>query len=877
MSVKTFVESIVSQITVSGDTFAFAHGEKDFQNLFSDEAVYPIVYLDEPIQNDFQIVSSGAIQEYYPIQLMILYKTELDFTPDQHDVLIQKARLCARKFLTLAGMSQQIRNLDSIKGIEVINVFDANTSGIVLSCRLSFYDSTSICADYDPVQGFVVLTNSNDSWSGQAQNNTHYIVPNTVFEILDQNGDNYGEYSVPSVNGGTVTISVAPCDLATYQNSDGSFIQTIASGDTFVSDDITVNVYDQNETLVASETVSSNINVDLTVNIPEIEVNADVLNTLGEIVATKLVTPTDNEITAPDGSVHLKKENDGSITTLSIPSGATENYVVQNNDITVNGANGFEIHATDPLDVRLRNESNQVVQPISVTHAGNHATIILPTNEIDVTINGITVANDAISDVALTLVDQNGDDVPFVQTGNELEVQVGEWVREWVRPTDWLPIPSISSGEQVFYGLCMVYQDRANLVSLSFTGNYTVDWGDGIIENFASNVVAHHQYSWASVGHVTNEGFRQALIKVTPQAGQNLTGINLQIKHPLMGGGNLKNSIFIDMVMNLPQLTSGASIVLGGTSFIRHAFVERVNIMSIGSATSFVNLCYLFYKLQKFEIGDTSSVTNMSSMFYGCSDLTTVPLFNTANVQNMSSMFFECITLTTVPLFNTANVQNMSSMFQNCYTLTTVPLFNTANVTNMVSMFLGCSSLTTVPLFNTSSVTNMPSMFQNCYSLTTVSLFNTANVTNMSSMFLGCYSLQTVTLFNTSSVTNMQNMFQFCYNLTTVTLFNTANVTNMVSMFLGCSSLQTVTLNLSSVSVLANIFLSTINIDTLILNGCRYGFSISNNEMSATALNNMFTSLGTAAGSQTITVTGNPGALTCNTTIATAKGFTVVI
>lgn len=44
------------------------------------------------------------------------------------------------------------------------------------------------------------------------------------------------------------------------------------------------------------------------------------------------------------------------------------------------------------------------------------------TNPIDVTINGITVADDAVSDVALTLVDQNGDDVHFTQTGTELEV-----------------------------------------------------------------------------------------------------------------------------------------------------------------------------------------------------------------------------------------------------------------------------------------------------------------------------------------------------------------------------------------------------------------------------------------------------------------------
>lgn len=48
-----------------------------------------------------------------------------------------------------------------------------------------------------------------------------------------------------------------------------------------------------------------------------------------------------------------------------------------------------------------------------------------PPTPIDVTINGTIVADDAVSDVALTLVDQNGDQLPFTQTGTELEVEVG--------------------------------------------------------------------------------------------------------------------------------------------------------------------------------------------------------------------------------------------------------------------------------------------------------------------------------------------------------------------------------------------------------------------------------------------------------------------
>ena len=67
------------------------------------------------------------------------------------------------------------------------------------------------------------------------------------------------------------------------------------------------------------------------------------------------------------------------------------------------------------------------------------------------------------------------------------------------------------------------------------------------------------------------------------------------------------------------------------------------------------------------------------------------------------------------------------------------------------------------------------------------------------------------------------------------------------------------------------------NLQELIVPNLERGFNIDNSNMSATALDAMFTSLGTANGTQTITITGNPGAATCTTSIATAKGFTIVI
>ncbi len=66
-------------------------------------------------------------------------------------------------------------------------------------------------------------------------------------------------------------------------------------------------------------------------------------------------------------------------------------------------------------------------------------------------------------------------------------------------------------------------------------------------------------------------------------------------------------------------------------------------------------------------------------------------------------------------------------------------------------------------------------------------------------------------------------------------------------------------------------------LEELILPNCESGFSIIDCRMGATALDALFTSLGTANGTQTITITGNPGADSCTTSIATDKGFIIAI
>ena len=199
---------------------------------------------------------------------------------------------------------------------------------------------------------------------------------------------------------------------------------------------------------------------------------------------------------------------------------------------------------------------------------------------------------------------------------------------------------------------------------------------------------------------------------------------------------------------------------------------------------------------------NTENVTNMNSMFSGCSALTTLDLLNlnTEKVTKMSFMFDGCKALTSLDLsnFNTENVTNMSWMFRNCSALTTLDVtgFNTEKVTNMGLMFAGCSALTKLDVsnFNTKNVAKMNSMFAGCSALTSldVSGFNTANVTDMGYMFKGCSALTSldVSSFNTTNVTNMNSMFYGCSALTTIYCNRSWTCSNSSSMFSFCTSLK---------------------------------------------------------------------------------------
>jgi hypothetical protein len=367
-------------------------------------------------------------------------------------------------------------------------------------------------------------------------------------------------------------------------------------------------------------------------------------------------------------------------------------------------------------------------------------------------------------------------------------------------------------------------------------------------------------------GSATLLPYKVAIVTITPQAGQDLTVVNLSLRHN-QTGLQAYGTGWLDLALSVPNVT-GTLLTIGG-ALTAHTLVERINIVAVGALTSLASLFRNCRSLQSIpSLPSATGVTQMASMFEACIGLQTIPAFpgSVAAVTTMASMFSGCSSLQTIPPFpgSVAAVTTMASMFSGCSSLQTIPPFpgSVAAVTTMASMFQSCSSLQTIPPFpgSVAAVTTMASMFSGCSSLQTIPPFpgSVAAVTTMASMFSGCSSLQTIPPFpgSVAAVTTMTGMFSVCSSLLAVPAMNMSGITSAASM--------------------SSIFNACPSLARAPVTGARFSFSVASCKLSAAALNEIFTGLPTVTG-QTITVTGNYGINQAgyDPTIATAKGWTV--
>ena len=141
----------------------------------------------------------------------------------------------------------------------------------------------------------------------------------------------------------------------------------------------------------------------------------------------------------------------------------------------------------------------------------------------------------------------------------------------------------------------------------------------------------------------------------------------------------------------------------------KNSYVKKV-VFDASFANARPASCYKWFcgcvnlaQIEGIEYLNTEEVTNMAWMFKGCSNLKSLDVskFNTAQVTDMSYMFTHCWGLESLDVSrlnteNVTNMENMSGMFNGCYDLTTIYVsdkFVTTKVSDGTDMFYGCTSL----------------------------------------------------------------------------------------------------------------------------------------------------------------------------------------
>lgn len=329
-------------------------------------------------------------------------------------------------------------------------------------------------------------------------------------------------------------------------------------------------------------------------------------------------------------------------------------------------------------------------------------------------------------------------------------------------------------------------------------------------------------------------------------------------------------------IIDNPGAGGGGGGSVDETSALKYMLEHKTNYTGIAAGLTTLT------ELPAFT--QPSGISVFSSMFDGCTALTTVPTltYPSTGSTEFRNMFRNCKNLVSIPAVDIGISSDTTSMFEGCTAMS--GSFTTTRSSGTGSgdrMFYNCVGLTSISITAQSNGTGFNScqaMFYGCAKVTNIEFpiySSSTSITNMASMCDGCGVLNTATLRINPGVSTALfiskagDMFRSCYNLTTVSVIKNSNSTvlavdlsycNSVSrMFYGCKKLASIpdiqntkmVTNFNSMFYNCNVLTSVPQLD---MSGASSSNSLQNfvsgcTSLTNTSLNNILASLATWSGS----------------------------
>ena len=390
------------------------------------------------------------------------------------------------------------------------------------------------------------------------------------------------------------------------------------------------------------------------------------------------------------------------------------------------------------------------------------------------------------------------------------------------RPGDWITIPTINvgGGEEVVYALMAVWDTSHNYVAVTCEGDFTIDWGNGAgAVNYSSGTKAENDITYASVSNLSTRGYRQALVKITPQGGANLTKVDFGVRHTNVGSANI-GSQWIEIDQHIPNATTFGFY----TTLQKHYMIEQFRWRGTSGVTSYREMWHFCYELESIPELPTSGVTDIYRAWRYTTQLRIVPEFNFTSLTSVneafvfsgiewlgdvtfsgtytaaSAFFSGCTKLLGIKsLTLSPNVSNMSTFYSGCVNLRYAPLIGSlTNATNMSSFHLGNNTLQYIPPYDLPNVNTLQSFAQGSAIRKTVKFPNNlSNVTTIYRMYQNCTQLEegmdSSDGYNFNNVISARECYSQNYRMAKPHTIDLPNCTSFIQFYYSCRSLEEIT------------------------------------------------------------------------------------